>query len=223
MIVMPGSNSGIEVGQLAGKYPGRIGHLFGPTDFPLTRKPRTKGPFEFCPYALDNGAYGAFMKGTEWDEREWVHLLKNVRIRHLRPLWALVPDVVSDRNATLERWKRYFPTVNGYSFDAAFAVQDGMTPSDVPSTAAVVFVGGSTIWKWRTLPMWCASFKRVHVGRVNSYRRLWQCHDAGAESCDGTGWFRGDHGSGKPLRGLRAYLAESSGEQQRQSQMELIA
>lgn len=31
-------------------------------------------------------------------------------------------------------------------------------------------------------------------------------HDAGAESCDGTGWFRGDQ---KQLSGLRRYLYES--------------
>jgi hypothetical protein len=219
---MPGSNSGIVVGYLAGRYPGKIGHLFGPTDFPATRNPRTKGPFEFCPYALDNGAFGAFASGNEWDERQWLHLLKTVRIRRIRPLWALVPDVVSHRDATLKRWEQYFPTVQRLGFDSAFAVQDGLLPADVPANAAVVFVGGSTKWKWRMLQVWCASLSRVHVGRVNSYRRLWQCHDAGAESCDGTGWFRGDHGSGRPLRALMAYLAESSGETTRPRQMELI-
>lgn len=130
-------------------------------------------------------------------------------------------DMVANRNVTMQRWQQYFPIVKQFGFDAAFAVQDGMDPADVPPDAAVVFVGGSTVWKWRTLRMWCESFKRVHVGRVNSYRRLCQCHDAGAESCDGTGWFRGDHGSGKPLRALMAYLAESSGERSRLEQMEL--
>jgi hypothetical protein len=220
---MPGSNSGIVVGYLAGRYPGRIGHLFGPTDFPIDRKPRTKGPFEFCPYALDNGAFGSFTSGMEWSEKGWLHLLQTVKIRHFKPLWALVPDVVSDRAATVERWKEYLPIVRRFRWDAAFAVQDGMLPSDVPQDASVIFVGGSTAWKWRTLQMWCRNFSRVHVGRVNSYRRLWQCHEAGAESCDGTGWFRGDHGSGKPLRALMAYLAESSGERDRPKQMELTA
>lgn len=223
MIVMPSSNTGIVVGYLAGRYPGRIGHLFGPTDFPTTREPRTKGPFEFCPYAVDNGAYGAFASGNEWDEREWIHLLKTVRIRSTKPRWALVPDAVSNRAETVARWQRYYPVVRQMGFPAAFAVQDGMVPIDVPEAASVVFVGGSTGWKWRTVAMWCRAFPRVHVGRVNSYRRLWQCHEAGVESCDGTGWFRGDHGSGKPLRALMAYLAESSGERKRPEQMELIA
>ena len=38
--------------------------------------------------------------------------------------------------------------------------------------------------------MWAESGKRVHVGRVNSMRRVWLCHDLGIESVDGTGWFR---------------------------------
>jgi hypothetical protein len=70
------------------------------------------------------------------------------------------------------------------------AVQDGMTPADVPKECAVVFVGGTTSWKWRSLPMWASSFSRVHVGRVNSIRLLLMAENAGAESCDGTGWFR---------------------------------
>lgn len=32
----------------------------------------------------------------------------------------------------------------------------------------------------------------VHVGEVNTYRFALDGTHAGAESCDGTGWFRGD-------------------------------
>ncbi len=202
MIVMPGDNTGILVGYLAGKYPGKMGHLFSPRPH---RVPC--GPFNFMPFALDNGAYAA---GTEWDESRWFRMLDWARLSGQRPLWALVPDVVGDRDKTLQRWDDYAGRTASYGWPLAFAVQDGMTPVDVPRNADVVFVGGSTEWKWRTVEMWCRAFVSVHVGRVNSYRRLWQCHDAGAESCDGTGWFRGDHGSGKPLRAITAYLEEST-------------
>jgi hypothetical protein len=30
VIVMPGDNTGINVGWLAGRYPGKIGHLYSP-------------------------------------------------------------------------------------------------------------------------------------------------------------------------------------------------
>ena len=214
MIVMPADNTGILVGWLAGRFEGRIGHLYSP------RPRKNTGPFSFAPYALDNGAYAA---GDNWTDGLWRKLLDWARLSGQRPRWVLVPDVVGDRNRTLERWDRYAPQAAAYGWPLAFAVQDGMTRTDVPPDAEVVFVGGSTKWKWRTVTMWCQAFPRVHVGRVNSYRRLWQCHEAGAESCDGTGWFRGDHGSGRPLRALVAYLEESSGRRDRVRQMELIA
>jgi hypothetical protein len=83
-----------------------------------------------------------------------------------------------------------------------------MTPRDVPANAHTVFVGGSTPWKWRNLKTWTSEFPHVHVGRVNTHRLLWMAHMAGAESCDGTGWFRGCQ---QQLRGLWRYLEESHG------------
>lgn len=199
MNVMLANNTGIRTGYLAGRYPGRVGHLFSPGD--------QKGPFEFAEYALDNGAF----KGN-WQLERWLKLLDWAKLSGKPPLWVLVPDVVSDRDATLAQWREHSPVAARYGWPLAFAVQDGMTPKDVPPNAEVVFVGGSTFWKWQTLPTWCKAFRRVHVGRVNTYRRLWQCHDAGAESADGTGFMRGDQ---RQYRGLCAYFAESSGEQKR--------
>src|SRR5208283_317973 len=95
-----------------------------------------------------------------------------------------------------------------YGFTPAFAVQDGMTPRDVPLGAGVVFVGGSTKWKRQTLEVWCGGFPRVHVARINTERWLWRCYALGAESCDGTGWFRGDP---VQFRGLLDYLALRAG------------
>ena len=80
--------------------------------------------------------------------------------------------------------------MSAFGCPLAFAAQDGMTPADVPNNADVVFIGGTTSWKWRNLLSWTVAFPRVHVGRVNSRRLLEQAETAGAESCDGTGWFR---------------------------------
>lgn len=208
---MPANNTGIEVGYLAGRYPGRIGHLFSPG--------AQRGPYSFIPYALDNERFSAWSSGKPWDEAKWVRMLDWAKLSGQRPLWALVPDVVADRDATLADWRKYAPQLARYGWPLAFAVQDGMTKSDVPSDADVVFVGGSTEWKWRTVRTWCGEFERAHVGRVNTYRRLWDCHDAGAESGDGTGWTRGDQ---RQIRGLKAYLEESTNGG-RVRQMEMIA
>ena len=82
-----------------------------------------------------------------------------------------------------------------------------MTKEDVPTDADVIFVGGSTDWKWKNLYEWTKNFKRVHVGRVNSERLLWIAHEAGAESCDGTGWVRGGE---ERLEELHRYLQQST-------------
>jgi hypothetical protein len=211
MIVMPANNTGIVIGWLAGRFPGGIGHLFSPG--------AQRGPFQFMPYALDNGAFAA---GDAWEEAPWFDLMEWAKLSGQRPLWSIVPDVVADRLRTLRKWNLYAPQLQKYGWPLAFAVQDGMVAADVPSGADVVFVGGSTEWKWATAEMWCKEFPRVHVGRVNTYRRLWDCHDWGAESCDGTGWTRGDQ---RQARGLLAYLEESTGMRTRsqQSRLELIS
>ncbi len=206
---MLANNTGIRTGYLAGRYPGKLGHLISPG--------AERGPFDFegWKYSLDNGAFGP--KGFQVDA--WVKLLDWAKLSGIPPSWTLVPDVVGDREGTLARWREYSGTATRYGWPLAFAVQDGMTPKDVPSTAEVVFVGGTTFWKWSTVASWCKAFHRVHVGRVNTYRRLWECHDAGAESTDGSGMTRGDQ---VQERGLRAYLAESTGERQRVMQGSLL-
>lgn len=182
--VMPSNNSGMQIGYLAGKFPNRLGWLMSPDGW-------RKAP-SWMPYALDNGAFGAWSNNRPWDGDKFIDHLERAR-RHFPPLWVVVPDVVADREATLEMWNEWHPKVSEIlpGTPLAFAAQDGMTPDDVPANADVVFVGGSTEWKWKTCRTWTANFPRVHIARVNSERKLWQCYEAGAESCDGTGWMRG--------------------------------
>jgi hypothetical protein len=196
MIVMVSNHTGIKTGYLAGLFPGKIGHLFSPRG--------KRGPYRFMPYGLDNDAFNL---RDNWDEAAWLDLLEWASNSGQDPRWALVPDVVGDREETLARWGKYAGRTRHFGWPLAFAVQDGMTKDDVPSDAEVVFVGGSTEWKWATMEEWCYEFPRVHVGRVNSYSALWKCHLAGAESCDGTGWMRGCR---KQYNGLLQYLSESS-------------
>lgn len=194
---MPSNNTGFRMGYIAGTYPGRLGWLFSPEGW---REPQV------LPYALDNGAFTAFNTGKPWDEEAFTEMLEKAAGAYA-PSWLLVPDVVADKEATLKLWKQWGPALRDYGWPLAFAVQDGMTQADVPADADVIFVGGSTEWKWRTAWDWAHNNARVHVGRVNGYTWLWHCHDAGAESCDGTGWFRGDK---EQLAGLEQYLDEST-------------
>ena len=205
---MPANSNKLMVGYLAGKYPGKVGHLYGPGGF--------RGPYEFLPFGLDNGRFAAWAHKKDWDESEFLGLLDRVVDTRVKPLWVVVPDVVTDRDGTLRQWDAWAPRLGRYGWPLAMAVQDGMTPDDVPQDADVVFVGGSTEWKRATLHDWTDAFDRVHVGRINSPRWLWVCDRAGVESCDGTGWFRGDR---VQLAGLVQYFArkaEGLGELQQQ-------
>jgi len=186
---MPANHRGQWFGYLAGKYPDRIGSLVSPGDW--------KSPVPFAPYALDNGAF------TGFKEEAFLALIEKAR-REVPPLWIVVPDVVGDRAATLKLWDLWEPRLRPLRWPLAMAMQDGMTPDDFRGDLA--FIGGSTTWKWRNLRMW-SDVPRFHVGRVNTERHLWQCHEAGAVSCDGTGWFRDSH---ENLPGLLRYLDRST-------------
>lgn len=185
MMVMLANHSSPRFHYLAGKHPNRLGWLVGPT-----ARAKTKLR-DWVPYALDNDAFSAWVKKTVWDEAAWRALLEWAKASGKRPRWILIPDEVANKRATLEKWKRYADEVaEKYGWPLAFAAQDGMTPDDVPENADVVFIGGTTEWKWRNLPVFARHFHRVHVGRVNELRRLLTCAEFKVESCDGTGWIR---------------------------------
>lgn len=201
---MPANNSGWYIGYLQGRY-GGLGWLWTATI------DGGKTPVRQWPYVVDNGVFAAYAANRRWEYRAFAtgvaQIVKRARQHKQPPLWIAVPDVVTKREQTIKRWQRWYPHLAPLGVPLAFVVQDGMTAADVPAQAAVVFVGGSTAWKERTLGMWCSSFPRVHVGRVNGYRMLRACADAGAESCDGSGWFRGDQ---QQLAGLERFLVEQS-------------
>jgi hypothetical protein len=123
-------------------------------------------------------------------------------------MWVAVPDIVADARATLANWPIWSQVVRDYGFKAALVVQDGMTPEDVRATEPdAVFIGGTYDWKWLWLWRFCDSHEVVHVGRVNGYRQALQAYRAGAASCDGTGFFRGNK---VQLDGLERVLREQA-------------
>jgi hypothetical protein len=198
VLVMIANNKGAEAKRLRETYPDRIGHIYSPGGF--------KEPWPH--FAIDNGAFSAWSKGTPFDADAFRRLLDRVVKAPTSPRFVAVPDVVADRHRTIESWWRWLPELLPYGWPLAFVMQDGMCSADVPREAAVVFVGGTTLWKQQSAPIWCANFPRVHIGRVNGQKDLWRYHRLGAESCDGTGWFRGKR---RQLDGLWYYLADSEG------------
>ena len=168
----------------AGKYPGSVGVLIGPSY-------RKKVPIDpWMPFVLDNDAYTCWRDGKPWDVEAWRAMLRWVRMTGHKPLWAAVPDVVTNPTATIANWTIYQDEIKSLGWNTAFCVQDGMTPDNVPANADVVFVGGSDRWKFPNLRTWTDHFPRVHCARVTSQEMIEACEREGCESIDGTGWFR---------------------------------
>jgi hypothetical protein len=192
VIVMPANSSGWFWHSLA-RETGRLGHLYSPG--------AQRGPWPWFPYALDNGAFSCWDQDTntfdaeKWavTERAWHRLIVWSQVVPMRPLWAVVPDVPGNAEATLHRWAEYAPALT--SVPRALAVQNGMTVEQVKAlhpAPAVIAVGGTTEWKWATVESWARAFPRVHLLRCNSPTKLYELEALGIESCDGTGWNRGD-------------------------------
>lgn len=181
-------------------YKHRVGNLFSPGGY-------WNNSLDF---ALDNAVYAAWRKGEQWSESSFLKHLDKVFDSGKTPGWVVCPDAVGDCLATRKKWDEWSDRLRStYGWDLAYAVQDGQQVEDVPNDADLVFVGGTTEWKHRSIEMWCQSFP-THVGRVNTYRWLWWCHKCGAQSIDGTGWYWANK---REHRDLLDYLAITEGDQ----------
>lgn len=137
-------------------------------------------------WAADNGCFA-----TRWDATTWLNWLKSKHAPETA-VFATVPDVVSDHHATLLRWEQWFPVVKDLGYKPAFVLQDGAKIDDVPwDELEVLFIGGSTDFKLSSAAAQATQHakqlgKWVHMGRVNSYRRMKLAKQWDVDSTDGT-------------------------------------
>lgn len=154
------------------------------------------------PWAADNGAFGGL------DESAWLRMLDGLQ-GVPGCLFAAVPDEVGSAEATAELWRRWLPVVRDRGLPPAWVAQDGAGPLDIPAEAEAVFIGGTTEFKLGhdAREIVAAARRRglwIHVGRVNTMRRLRYCQSIGVDSVDGSKWPRfKDH----YLAGALAFLA----------------
>ena len=137
-------------------------------------------------WAADNGCFG-----KTWSQNTWLKWLE-AKQEYPKPLFATVPDVVGSHKETMTRWKQHSTEVKNLNYQTAFVLQDGATTSNIPiDEFDALFIGGTTEFKLsqqaRTIVEYCQSHdKWIHMGRVNSKRRIklafeWRCN-----SVDGT-------------------------------------
>lgn len=138
------------------------------------------------PWALDNGCF------ISYDPPAIVRML--VRWRGLPGCtFAVVPDAVGDHDATMLLFRAWIGTYHALSYPPAFVLQNGVTTRAVPwDSSAAVFVGGDTAFKYSDVVREIISEakrrgKWVHMGRVNSARRIRYAQSIGCDSFDGTG------------------------------------
>lgn len=162
----------------------RLGLTYTPFDYQRNKPYR---------YFLDNGAFGAWTHGRDFDEGAFLFILT----RLTNPDFAVIPDIVAGGKKSLEysiRWRTFLPD----SFKWYLAVQDGMTPNSIPDfmlrRVAGLFVGGSMPWKLETMAQWIefAHSKKLycHVGRIGDLDKIKTCERAGADSVDSSNFAR---------------------------------
>jgi hypothetical protein len=141
-------------------------------------------------YGIDNGCFNPKVSAKFNADSYLAWLDKRERETCL---FASAPDVIGDAAATLERSLPVLPRIRALGFKAALVAQDGLELLEIPWDAFdVLFIGGSTEWKVGAgAQKLCAEArargKWVHIGRVNSLKRLARSAEyLEADSVDGT-------------------------------------
>lgn len=167
-------------------------------------------------HAHDNGVWSEFVSGGKkpFDLDKFLAHLDRWADRQDQALFATAPDVVGDWEATLARSLPVLPLIREKGYQAALVAQDGLEYNldRIPWDAFdVLFLGGGQDEKYlsptnrvrtkdgRWVGEWklsdgaklltqlaLAKGKKVHMGRVNSLKRLRVAHSWGVTSADGT-------------------------------------
>lgn len=169
------------------KSPDSFGFLTSPS---AGNKVATICSFD-VPWAIDNGAF------TGFDPMKFHLLITRAIYAERKPEWVVCPDVVADAKATLVMFRAWINAIFALKLNAAFVAQDGQENLELPSWHlwTCLFIGGSTKFKLSRAAAELVEEaklhgKTVHMGRVNSFKRLRHAHEIGCDSVDGTGMSR---------------------------------
>lgn len=172
----------------AARLPVYVRHHIGVMTTPATGEDARR--IAGWPYwAADNGCYAA---GRAFDLDRFMAWLTARRAYAASCLFAVAPDVVCDAAATWGRSRDVLPALRELGYPAALVAQNGIEggPIDWPAFD-VLFIGGDDAWKdgpaaHALMREANGRGKWVHVGRVNSLRRIRLMQLSGADSADGT-------------------------------------
>jgi hypothetical protein len=128
-------------------------------------------------------------------------------------LFATAPDVVGNAGATLALSAPMYRRIRQLGYRPALVAQDGLEhlTEFIPwDDFDALFIGGTTRWKLsEAAASLAAEAKRrgkwVHMGRVNSLRRLRHAESIGCDSADGT-YLRFRHALGTGEAEIQSWL-----------------
>jgi hypothetical protein len=142
-------------------------------------------------WAADNGCFA-----DKWEWSSWMDWLAYLPTKGC--LFAVAPDVYPDARASLERGLQYTDLIRSMGFPVAVVAQDGAESLSYPwEEFDCMFIGGAKTPnprdEWKTSEAAASVCKAarnagkwVHMGRVNSYKRLERARAMGCLSVDGT-------------------------------------
>lgn len=167
------------------------------------------------PWFFDNGAFGDWRAERPFDEAQFVADIEAMRLAVDKPDFVVLPDRVAGGLDSLREslgWVRRL-----WDFRLYLAVQDGMTPADLPFNEEMLhvrglFVGGTLEWKIRTGADWVKAAHRggrqCHVGRVGTEDRIAWARRIGADSIDSSLPLFSEDNLRRFLRGLKGAQRE---------------
>ena len=137
-------------------------------------------------WAADNGCF----TNPDLDVDKYLEWLQKLSNMKENCLFATAPDVVGDAKETWKRSAPVLPLIREIGYPAALVAQDGIENETIHwDEFDCLFIGGSTEWKLNAMWLCREAIQRgkwVHMGRVNSLRRILIARFAGCHSCDGT-------------------------------------
>lgn len=173
-----------------------LGELLAEIGIGACVSPTTKKHFDsYLFYFLDNGAFKYWLKGEPFKERPFFNLIEKSLKSGKRADFLVLPDLIGRGKESLEFSASYAEKLKGIEIPFALALQDGMEEGEVRDFVScycveVLFVGGTTRWKWETAPKWVRLAEELgikcHIGRVPSVKRIYQARKLGAHSIDST-------------------------------------
>ena len=137
--------------------------------------------------ACDNGCFNGL------NVKRFNSMLMKAEKSNATIQWVAVPDVVGDAQETHNLFQEWNTSIQ---FPLAYVLQDGVENVEIPFDDIVcLFIGGTTEFKLsktardvvrtgQRLGKW------IHMGRVNTDKRLKYAMLIGVDSVDGTGYLR---------------------------------